>query len=286
MNKFNRRVAALIFTMAVFSNAYAVPTFGVKVTGSDLDPDSGFLSDGGAGSSSASVSFSTFRAEASFNPLSTYLPILKARSTGLDSLFDDDRTQANAMAYQAFTSSINQTISLNIRLDSDVSNLSASGTLPGDLPAGTSSVLANVFVFSGPGFSVDDVYCSAGEFTFDGIYLCGEQNGQSTHIPGLKYSNLFNNGANPVELDLFTFDVMAGESFGIFSELSAGSFRGDADAFNTLTMVFEDDDFISAINVPSSSPIPLPGGVWLFAAGMMGLFWQRRRLPVTELPRQ
>ena len=95
--------AALSFTF--LSTASAVSTFGAFTRGSDLEPVSAFLEDGGEGSASASVNFTTFRAEAGFDPSSTYLPVLKAESTGLDATFDDDRTQARAQAYQVFTSS-------------------------------------------------------------------------------------------------------------------------------------------------------------------------------------
>ena len=273
MNAIGRAIICIVFLFTSIPYAHAVSTFGVKATGGDFEPVSSFQQDGGEGSSSASVSFTTYNAEASFDPLSTYLPVLKAQSTGLDSLFDDDRTQAGAMAYQAFTSAIDQTISLNIRLDSNVFNLPADGTLP----AGTSGALANVFVYGGPGFMVNDGFCSPGKFTFDGVYLCGQRKGQSSHIPGLNFSNLFNDGSNPVELDVFTFSVVAGENFGIFAELSAGSFRGFADAFNTLTMDFEDDEFISALNTPSMSVVPVPAAVWLFGTALIGMIGVSRK---------
>lgn len=281
MNIIGRVAICTGFLFTCIPNAHAVSTFGVQAIGGDLEPVSSFQEDGGEGSSSASVSFTTYSAEASFDPLSTYLPTLKAKSTGLDSLFDDDRTNAEAMAYQAFTSAIDQTISLNIRLDSDVFNLPDNGTLP----EGRSSALANVFVYGGPGFSVNDGYCSPGKFTFDGVYLCGQRKGQSSHIPGLNFSNLFNGGSNPVELDIFTFSVVAGESFGIFAELSAGSFRGFADAFSTLTMGFEDDEFITAVNTPSMSVVPVPAAVWLFGTALLGLagFTRRKGIKIKNI---
>jgi hypothetical protein len=245
--------------------AHAVSNFGAFTRGSDLEPVSAFLQDGGEGSASAAVNFSTFRADASFSPLSTYLPILKAESNGTSATFDDDRTQAEAEAYQAFTSSIAQTISLDITLDSAVTN--AAG--------GTSGVLSNVYVFGGSNFSVSDGYCSGGRFTFDSIYLCGDEIATSTRN-GLDWSNLFNGGSNPSLTDTLIFDVAAGESFGIFASLSAGSFKGTADAFNTLTLGFEDDEFIQAITVPSA--VPLPAGAWLFITGLLGLALHRRRV--------
>ena len=252
--------------IAYISSANAVPMFGTKATGSDLVPDSGFLEDGGPGSSSASVSFTTFSAEASFAPTSTYLPILKAKSEGEDATFDDDRTQANAEAYQAFTSSIAQTISLDINLTSTVTN--ASG--------GTSGVLSNVYVIGGADFSVNDGFCRPGEFTFDGVYLCGTQISERTP-KGIRWSNLFNGGDAPSLTETLVFSVGAGESFGIFAELSAGSFKGTADAFNTLSMQFEDDTFIEVIETPSAA-VPEPSVFALLGVGLAGMGFARGKL--------
>lgn len=242
------------------ANAFAAPDFGTFSRGSDLEPEYVFLSDGGAGSVSASVNFSTFRADAAFDALSTYLPILRAESRGLDATFDDDRTQAEAQAYQAFTSSVAQTIRLDITLDSIVTNT----------VAGTSSVLSNIYVIGGSDFAISDGFCSPGQFTFDGVYLCGDK--IATSSTGLNFSNLFNDGANPNLIDYLVFDVAAGESFGVFGELSAGSFQGTADAFNTLSLQFDDDEFIEPRSLPPSQrPIPEPPVVWLIGVGLAGI---------------
>lgn len=240
-----------------FTDCYAAPTFGTKASGSDLEPVSVFLVDGGPGSPSASVSFSTFRADASFDPLSTFLPLLRAESEGLDATFDDDRTSAVAEAYQVFTSSVSQTIRLDITLESVVTNDAS----------GTSGVLSNIYVIGGSGFGVSDTFCSPGEFTFDGVYLCGSRIAQSGN--GLNFSNLFNGGDSPVLIDFLEFDVAAGDSFGIYADLSAGSFQGTADAFNTLSLSFEDDTFITVV--------PLPGAECLYAVGLLGLGGVARR---------
>jgi len=247
-----------------FANANAVSTFGTKVTGSDLEPVSAFLSDGGEGAASASVSFTTFQAQAGFDPLSTYLPVLQAESNGIGATFDDDRTQAEAEAYQAFTSTITQTIDLDIVLDSVVTNE----------PGGTSGVLSNIYVFGGSDFAVQNGFCSDGEFMFDSIYMCGAEVATSSRN-GLDWSNLFNDGSSPALTDTLSFTVSAGESFGIFAQLSAGSFMGTADAFNTLTLDFTvgpggDLSAIDPLTLPS--PIPLPAAVWLFGGGLVGLF--------------
>ena len=211
-----RLLIAVAVLASCVTETSAAPLQGAKASGSDLEPTSAFLDDGGPGSRSASVRFTTFRAEASFDAQSTFLPILRAESTGQDATFDDDRTQAEAQAYQVFTSSLTQTIRLDINLDSVVT----SG------PNGTSGVLSNVYVIGGSDFEVSDTFCSPGEFTFDGVYLCGSLIAQSELKPGLRWSNLFNGGDDPSLTDALTFDVSAGESFGIYAELSAGSFQG------------------------------------------------------------
>ena len=153
MNHFGRIAIVVASSLLFFSSAQAISTFGTYAQGSDLDPISGFRQDGGEGSSSAAVSFTTFRAEADFDPLSTYLPLLKAESDGSGALFDDDRTQAYAEAYQVFTSASNQTIQLDIRLDSVVTNSAG----------GTSSVLSDIYVIGGSDFRLDDFFCSSGQ---------------------------------------------------------------------------------------------------------------------------
>ena len=274
MKTLGRLITCMAFSFTLLPSAQAVSTFGALALGNDLEPVSVSLVDGGEGSSSASVSFTTFEVESFFDPASTYLPILKARSTGLDSLFDDDRTNTSAEAYQVFSSSIAQTITLDIRLDSVVTNLPASG----GLPEGTSGVLSNIYVIGGPDFGIQRGSCSGGRFTFDSIYLCGDRIAESSRN-GLNFSNLFNGGDNPLLIDSLEFSVLAGESFGIYAELSAGSFRGTADAFNTLTLGFVDDQFIEVAEVPGTpAVVPLPAGAWLFLTGVLGIFGLRRRI--------
>lgn len=264
MKTIRSTLTCTVFLLTCFTNAHAVSTFGAFTRGNDLLPVNAFLEDGGAGSSFASVSFTTFDVESGFDPTSTYLPILKARSTGVDASFDDDRTNTSAEAYQVFTSSTAQSITIDIQLDSTVTN----GT------GGTSGVLSNIYVLGGPDFAVQDGFCRGGQFTFDGIYLCGDEIATSSRN-GMDWSNLFNGGSNPTLTDSLSFTVQAGESFGIFAELSAGSYKGTADAFNTLTMGFENDEFIDVANIPG---VPLPASAWLFISGILGILGFGRKL--------
>ncbi|MDH3387698.1 MAG: hypothetical protein OEN02_07310 [Gammaproteobacteria bacterium] len=279
MSTLGRSIICSFILLFSYTPVQAVSTFGTFARGGDLEPISSFQEDGGEGASFASVSFSTYRAEAMFDPLSTYLPILRAQSTGIDATFDDDRTNAYAASYQTFSSAIAQTIFLDIELTSSVVNQSS---------AGTSSVLSNIYVIGGPGFMINDGFCSPGQFTFDGIYLCGSRTaeglprGTPPNEFNLNFSNLFNGGSNPLLQDTLEFSVGAGESFGIFAELSAGSFMGTADAFNTLGLTFDEDltqsiGDISPLTIPSVSEVPLPGAVWLFVTALLGLLGLQRR---------
>ena len=262
--KIFRQLLACIILLLVYSQAaHAVSTFGVMASGSDLDPESSDQ-DGGAGSSSASVNGPTYRSEASLNSTSTYLPTLKAESQSSGALGDDDFTQSTAQAYQSFTSSITQTIQLNISLDAMVTSLNTDLSNP--------FVLADIWVYGGSDFSVSGSFCSPGKFTFDSVYLCGDR---------LGWSNLFiDETTSQSMLDALIFDVAAGQNFGIYGILRANSRDGTADAFNTLSLNFEDDEFIRAVATPSL--VPLPATAWLFATGMFGLigFMRKKSSPL------
>ena len=82
---------------------------------------------------------------------------------------------------------------------------------------------------------------------------CAEASSRRSELkPALSWSNLFNGGDSPSLTDALTFAVGAGESFGIYAELSAGSYQGTADAFNTLSLAFEDDTGIMVVPEPGS----------------------------------
>ena len=265
MKSLFRLLPGSIVLLACVSSAHAIPTFGAYAIGSDLDPNSGFLSDGGRGSSSASVSFDTFAAEAIFDPQATYLPVLRAQANGVGAIYDDDRTQASPAAYEVFASSVTQVINLHISFDSTVTNSST----------GTSGALLDVYVYGGPNFLLSDTFCSGGERTPDGIYLCGDRIATSARNPNLDWSNLFNgNGTNELT-DTLTFTANAGEPFGIYAELKTGAFQGTVDAFNTVKLEYVASNIgaINPVNVPGGPPsvAPLPGTVWLLGMGILGV---------------
>jgi hypothetical protein len=233
--------------LASFSDAHAVPMFGAKASGSELDTP-GIQTDGGPGSASASINQSNFNADASFPPIVTYLPELTAFSQNASQENDDDITNATAEAYQVFQSSTSQTIDLNISLHGII--------------AGDAFVLADVFVYGGTDFEVfDSPICpdsSLGKFLFDGTYFCGSR---------LGWSNLFINAGDVTLPDLLSFDVSGGAEFGVYAILRASSKAGSANATQTLSLEFSDDEFISAVE----TPIPEPGTFCLLALGLASL---------------
>jgi hypothetical protein len=237
------------------ATARAVPLFGTHARGSDLDL-TGTLTDGGPGSSSASVLGPTFQTQAGLGG-STFTPVLRAESVSTNAQNTDDFTISEAEAYQTFTSSIAQTITLDLTLHGVVTQ---EGTL-----LSNSYVLADIRVIGGSGFGLSDTYCS-GQYAF-GVYLCGSTLGSS---------NLYIPDGDLTLLDSISFDVAAGEQFGIYGILRANSRDGSSDAFDTLQMSFEDDTYIEAAAVPEPSTAFLCGA-GLIAVGLTARHGTRRR---------
>jgi hypothetical protein len=248
------RSAWLAALLSIFSaDAHAVPAFGATARGSELGASS--QEDGGPGSATASVSGPTYQTEAALGG-PTFTPILKASSVSENAENTDDFTTSVAQAFQTFTSSITQTITLDILLHGVVTNV---GT-----PLSNSYVLADVKVIGGSAFSLSDTFCS-GQYAF-GIYLCGSTLGTP--------ANLYIPDGDLMRPGSITFDVSAGEQFAVYGILRANSRDGSADAFDTLQMSFQDDTYIIAI--------PEPGTLWLVLGGLLGMPGVLRRRPISR----
>lgn len=241
-------VCSAVLILTVATAHAAVPDFGAKATGSELI--SGIVQDGGPGSSSASISQANFNADASFVATSTYLPELRAFSRNTTASNDDDITSSEAEAYQVFSSSVAQTIDLNVSLHGIV----VDGSID------TSGVLANVFVYGGTSFEATDTSICPdgrlGQFIFDGVYFCGTRLGRA---------NLFIPVGDVTLSQVLTFDVAAGETFGVYGTLLAISSDGSADATQTLSLSFADDEFITPVTIPDTGTLAVsidikPGG--------------------------
>ncbi len=249
MRSCTRILAATALLLICSSSAHAAPLFGAFTRGSDLDPPSG-MENGGPGSTSASILDTTYEAQAGLGG-PTFTPVLKAKSVSVNAQSDDDFTQSEAEAYQVFTSSIGQTITLDIVLDGAVTN---DGT-----PLSRSFVLADVFVIGGPDFFVSDSFCFRGERAF-GVYLCGDTLGRS---------NQFIDGGDVTLREPLTFDVGAGEQFAVYGTLRANSRDGTSNAFDTLQMTFSDDSNLTPA-------IPEPSTLLLCGGGLVALALRRR----------
>ena len=64
----------------------------------------------------------------------------------------------------------------------------------------------------------------------------------------------------------FSFLLNSGDEFYVVGSMEAYTENGYADAWNTLSMNFQDD-----IGLVAVSAVPVPAAVWLFASGLIGL---------------
>jgi len=90
-------------------------------------------------------------------------------------------------------------------------------------------------------------------------------------------------GATGSDLLSVTFNVSDGDSIFIWASLIANGVRGGiADAFNTMTLAFDDPSGFTP-QLGQVNPVPLPAALWLFGSALLGLagFGRRRNIPAT-----
>lgn len=223
------------------------------------------------------MSFDTFNVESTYDPGSTYLPILRAQANGFGAVFEDDRTSTEAVAYEIFTSGAAQIIDLEVTLDSTVTAIPQLSTGPRP----SAGVILDVWVFLDPIF--DDFYCDNGERMSFGTYICGEQVARAN----IGHTTQSDGNGTLTQDETLSFEVLGDQTFGIYAELKASAFQGEADAFNTVSMQYllNPTSRIDLIAPPGELPslldppseIPLPATVWMFGAGLIGLFGFVRR---------
>lgn len=267
MNIIGRVIICTGLLTTCYSNVHAISTFGTQVRGNDLETGK---SDevGGVGDIFATVNnLPEYRAEAGLGG-ATFTPVLKAEAFNPNSLGPDDRTSSTAEAYQTFrnTSGSQLDVMLDITLDADFTSTG---------PDADSFVLADVWVYGGSAYEVtDSSICPGGglgrAMMLGDAYLCGQR---------LERANMFAE-TDPLQatssatlMDTLLFSVAPGEFFGVYGILRANAIDGSADAFNTLSMAFDDitAQNLEADGIPQPSAIPVPAAVWLFGTALLGM---------------
>jgi len=225
------------------STAGTCPSFCTAPWNFDIDGGEGF----NASYSSLNNADGTSEASASLAG-STYLPVLRARG------YSNAGTGAWSTAYgiQGYTfsgaSSQNITLSLDLTgsaggpdsyVRSDVAVILGSNL---EYYADFDTLMSEIFL-GNPGFSVF-----------------------GTSSPSIQ------NAVNATVSDSIAFTLNPGDVFYVWAGLYAGGVRtGYGDAFNTLTMSFDNDAFLQVASVPE------PSTYLLFGIGLLGLLFVNRR---------
>ena len=244
------------------SSAQAADPFGAQVRGNDLKTGK---SDevGGVGLTFADVdNLPEYRAEAGLGG-ATFTPVLKAEASNPNSINDDDRTSSTAEAYQVFTNTSGAQLDVELTI-----NLDASFTSTG--PDADSFALADVKVYAGrilrdgtpdPFYVFDSSICDNGRLAFammlGDAYFCGGRLGWANMFLETDPAQANSSGSLVRTLN---FSIAPGESFGVHGILRANGVDGSSNAFNTLSMEFDDTSAASleASGVPQTSVIPIP----------------------------
>jgi len=231
------------------STASNCPSYCTSAGGGDFQSDI----DGGEFSSTAyalETSYAVGEAYAALNG-SSYLPTLKVQASS------DAGKQGSATAFgiQGFTySGAATTIDLGINLHGSVE----------DNPSGYAyNVLeARVAVLKG---SQLDYYADFGTLVYEIAWDLDNLGIESVFI---------NTGIDIDAPGMISFDIANGDDFYVVAELSATGQNGYADAWNTLTMAFDDDTGLQAASVGA---VPVPAAAWLFGSGLLALIGFARR---------
>ena len=237
-----------------FTNAHAISTFGAQVRGNDLETGK---SDevGGVGLTFADVdNLPEYRAEAGLGG-ATFTPVLKAEASNPNSSNDDDRTSSTAEAYQRFrnTSASQLDVVLTITLDASFTSTT---------PAADSYALADVRVYGdgrSDAFDVNDSpICPSGNLghamMLGDAYFCGGRLGWANMFLETDPSQA---SSSDSLVKILQFSVAPGEYFGVHGILRANAVDGSSNAFDTLSMKFDDTSAASlmASGIPQTSVI-------------------------------
>lgn len=206
------------------------------------------LSAGGYGNGQAYSSFVS----------DSYMPLLRVETSAIA----HSRTGATAFSVQNFTNTGagTKTVDLNVNLHGSVSS--------NDSGYASNNLSAHIAIISGTSL---EWYTDFGTL----VYEIGQ--------PLLNPISLFiNDGFDVNVFDTLSFDINAGESFFIVSNMNASAQNGYANAWNTLSMNFTDSSNLqAALQVASTSTpvsVPEPKTVFLFALCLAGLLLRKRSI--------
>ncbi len=221
------------------------------------DNDSSYSSSGGVLNTSATTTESTHASGAALASLSglDYLPTLKVMASA------DEGKHASATAYAQqgfdYLGQDTTSITLNLNLHGSVGN-NLSGYSSNSLQAKVGILIGNEL----------DYYPSFGTAYYE-IGLLDGNVGAGTE--GL----VINNGNDVNVQGSISFDLEAGDSFFVISQMNASSQNGFADAWNTLSMSFTDSTGLNATsNASTINPIPEPSTVLII---LMSLCYMMRK---------
>ena len=214
---------------------------------------------GGEFASSAAASVDTYAFTQSSSELtgSTYLPILKVKTSADAGVVGS----AMALGVQGFTYSgaSSTTITLDINLHGTVGVNNPNAYNHDYLSASVAIMIGSELEWY-PGFGTL-VYEMA---TGDLVDVKGLSLGSGTDV---------NTGTS------ITFDLDPGMDFYVIAAANAFSNNGYADGWNTLTMQFDDDTGLTAASVHS---VPEPTALWLLGGGLVGFLGVHRRKTATD----
>ncbi|WDE00180.1 PEP-CTERM sorting domain-containing protein [Thalassomonas actiniarum] len=217
--------------------------------------------DGGLSSGSAYVSEVSYGYSQAYAALdgASYLPTLKVEASSDEQ--KGGNAEAFAMQHYSYTGTEATTIDLDINLHGSVGINNNDGY-------SNNSLRADVAVFIG-----DSLEWSTDIATLYYELASGMEKDKTT---------LYINSGNDVNnLDSLSFDLQPGESFFVVASMRAKSRNGYADAWNTLSLNFEDDNGLVAASagiVPVDVPEPTSLGMLGLALSLISFGQRKKRL--------